>query len=74
MEVADVCEEGRPGLHIYTTGAQLRRKQIFEDQCIVLSLSAFSHASYPLKIVRVATIRGLKMLTIVHRNHYFHLH
>ena len=59
MELADVCKEGTLGLHIYTAGAQLGRKQIFEDHGIVLSLSVFRrHASCTLKIVRVVTIRG----------------
>ena len=57
MELAGVREEGMPGLHIYTKGAQLGRKQIFGDYGLVLSLVAFRcHASYLLKIVRVVII------------------
>ena len=58
MGLAGVREEGMPGLHIYTNGAQLGRKQIFGDHDIVLSLVAFRrHAPCPLKIVRVVSIR-----------------
>ena len=69
MGLAGVREEGMPGLHIYTNGAQLGRKQIFGDHDIVLSLVAFRrHASCPLKIVRVVTIMqwspSLKLLYI----------
>ena len=59
MELAGVCEEDMPGLHIYTKAAQLERKQIFGDQGTVLSLVAFRHLAFcPLDIEKVCTIRG----------------
>ena len=59
MELAGVCEEDVPGLHIYTKAAQLGRKQIFGDHGTVLSLVAFRHHAFcPLEIVKVCTIRG----------------
>ena len=59
MELAGVCEEDMPGLHIYTKAAQLGRKQIFRDHGTVLSLVAFRHHAFcPLEIVKVCTIKG----------------
>ena len=76
MELAGVCEEDMPGLHIYTKAAQLGRKQIFGDHDAVLSLVAFRHHAFcPLEIVKVCTIRGLKLLIIVDKSsHSFYLY
>ena len=54
MELAGVCEEDMPGLHIYAKAAQLGRKQIFGDHGTVLSFVAFRHHAFCLlEIVKV---------------------